>query len=393
MTITTSTILKMAEEDETYPAGDRDEHKIFVSRIPNQFDESVLKRLLEEKLAIDAVVDVSLLYTNNDEGRQEHIEDEGETKAQQHRGFAFVTLQNSDLQRRALQLGTVRGGVKATSSKKYTIYVRPVVREDLQESSSKQICFLWSKFRCPYGDECKFLHEGDGGCQKKNRNTKPRKKCFAFKKGKCKLGDECPHSHDFKVTPKIAPKEKRPPDEKDCINWATKGKCRKRDTCPYRHNDEALKALLAKKKRKLLEEEQTIEKKSQPLCVRVFGLNYDTTESDVRELFRNCGKITDVTFPTFDDSGRSKGYCGLVFQSPKAVAAAVELDGQELHGRWLQIQAGKMYLKQWENHHGQNRDDPASRCADTAKTADPCESSVGEFGQKVKRRKKHGYGE
>ena len=380
----------MAEEDEIYPTGDWDGRKVFVSRIPKQFDESVLKRLLEEKLSIDAVMDVSLLYTNNDEGRQEAIEDEGERKAQQHRGFAFVTLKTSDLQQRALQLGTVRGGVKATSSKKYTIYVRPVVREDLQESSSKQICFLWSNFRCPYGDECKFLHEGDGGCLEKSKNSKPKKKCFAFKKGKCKLGDECPHSHDFEVMPKIVPKEKRPPDQKDCINWATKGKCRKRDTCPYRHDDEILKALLAKKKRKLFEDEQNVEKKSQPLCVRVFGLNYDTTESEVREFFRDCGKITNMTFPTFDDSGRSKGYCGLVFQSPKAVAAAVKMDGQELHGRWLQIQAGKMYLKEWESHHGKNQKDPSSP---GAQTPEPCETPVGEFGQKVKRRKKHGYGE
>jgi hypothetical protein len=39
-------------------------------------------------------MDVSLLYTNNDEGRQEAIEDEGERKAQQHRGFAFVSSEN-----------------------------------------------------------------------------------------------------------------------------------------------------------------------------------------------------------------------------------------------------------------------------------------------------------
>ena len=67
--------------------------------------------------------------------------------------------------------------------------------------------------------------------------------------------------------------------------------------------------------------------------------------------FQHCGPIVELTFPTFEDSGRSKGYCGILFQSPKAVAKAVELDGKELHGRWLRVQAGKMYLKQWEEQH------------------------------------------
>ena len=189
---------------------------------------------------------------------------------------------------------------------------------------------------------------------------------------------------------KKSAKETIPDSEKDCINWKTKGKCRKGDACPYRHDEEILKAILAKKKRKIGEEEERAEKTSQPLCVRVFGLNYDTTEEDVRHFFRDCGKITEVTFPKFEDSGRSKGYCGIVFQSPKAVAAAVELDGQDLQGRWLQIQAGKMYLKQWEEHHEMGRMDPATTSHEPAESDDPL---IGEFGQKVKRRKKHGYKE
>jgi RNA recognition motif-containing protein len=79
-------------------------------------------------------------------------------------------------------------------------------------------------------------------------------------------------------------------------------------------------------------------------------MNYATTEDDIRDFFKDCGKIVEVTFPVFEDSDRSKGYCGVLFQSPKAVAKAVELDGKELFGRWLQIQAGKMYLKKWEQY-------------------------------------------
>ena len=77
-------------------------------------------------------------------------------------------------------------------------------------------------------------------------------------------------------------------------------------------------------------------------------LNYDTKEEDIRSLFGNCGPIVDITFPTFEDSGRSKGYCGILFQSPRVVEQALLLHETELHGRWLSVQAGKMMLKQWE---------------------------------------------
>jgi RNA recognition motif-containing protein len=115
-------------------------------------------------------------------------------------------------------------------------------------------------------------------------------------------------------------------------------------------------------------------------------LNYDTTEDDVRDYFKDCGPIVEITFPTFEDSGRSKGYCGVLFQSPKAVAKAVEKDGMELHERWLSVQAGKMYLRQWEQ-----RDNERAEKSKREKEGDDNKPSVGEYGQKVKRRKTHGY--
>ena len=189
-------------------------------------------------------------------------------------------------------------------------------------------------------------------------------KCFAYKKGKCDKGDECPFSHDFEpsIPPKICNKielKDVPKFEKDCINWKTKGACRKGEKCPYRHDAEILKKVEAKKKRKRsCDEEGTsdVKKQKQPLCVRVFGMAYDTTEKDIRDFFEHCGKINEITFPTFEDSGRSKGYCGIVFASPKAVEKAIELNGEELMGRWLSVQAGKMYLRDWEANHVLSRE-------------------------------------
>jgi RNA recognition motif-containing protein len=153
-------------------------------------------------------------------------------------------------------------------------------------------------------------------------------------------------------------------------------------------------------------------KVKQSLSIRVFGLNYDTTETDVRGHFADCGRIMEVTFPLWEDSGRSKGYCGVLFTSPKAVMRAIELDGMELHGRWLRVQEGKMYLRKWEEAEKNNDkrrrhdDDNVGRWGgdggsgkrggggapgeNTKKFDEPL---VGEYGQRVKRRKKHGYKE
>ena len=408
--------------------------KVLVLRIPSSFDGDSVKRILEDKLLTvpnssdhdrddddkhdkQVVKTVTLMYK-----REEDDEDNGEdgrgtttttpsstakNKKEQdpnnntnntnteHRGFAFVTFNDEHMYQKALALETVRGGRKATSTKKHTLYIKPYNPEE----EEAKLCFLWAKYRCPYGDECKFLHQGPGGCLTKPQNdnnkgkAKPQK-CLEYKKkGKC-TRTNCPFSHDFTTTAtsssstttttsdskqqdknknkekkkQESPKANKKKDsEKDCINWKTKGKCRKGDNCPYKH-DEALREAALQKKRKRTQQHQEEEEeqdnnnkkkqqrsKKQPLWVRIFGLNYETQENDVREFLQECGPIVEIQFPRFEDSGRSKGYCGVLFQSPKAVEKALELDGAELHGRWLRIQAGKMLLEQWEGRERQEQ--------------------------------------
>lgn len=359
-TMNTTAVLENDQEHVDY-----DERKVFVSRIPSAFDEAAVQRLLESKLGEGSVTRVALAYPQEEDNTQD--------KAKDHRGFAFCTLDSHERQQEALELGTVRGGLKETSTKKHTLYLRPIVRNDTEQQG---ICFLWANHRCPHGDKCKFAHVGEGSCldttSASTLEKKKRKKCFNYKKNKCK-DPACPFSHDFQVSFKDIPQ--RPNYEKDCLTWKNKGKCNKKETCPYRHDESIQKKALEKRKRKR-------EKERQPLSIRVFGLNYETKESDVREYFQHCGPIMELTFPTFEDSGRSKGYCGILFQSPKAVAKAVELDGKELHGRWLRVQAGKMYLKQWEEQH---------EAGNEKRNKDEKQAQVGEFGQRVKRRKQHGF--
>ena len=432
---------------------EKDEFKIYIGRVPTKFTEAIVKRILVEKLGGDAadigdddktvVEKVELIYPHDDDddengknnskssnnnpdgyradrtsNRESTTKDGREKDAEkEHRGFGFVSFATADIRDSALALGTIKGKRKKTSKKSHTMYVRPYVpisdtfdddgennaeggENDSQANNTctpatttgRDVCYLWNLHRCPYGDECKFRHVGEGGCTKQDKDLslseqkqlkrKRKGKCFTYKKkGKCPKGDECPFSHDFEPDTKIGGTEDDsgekttarcpvvvPKTQKDCINWKTKGKCRKGDKCEYKHDpDLQRKALekIAKKKRQREggnddtnnedDNNKRRRKEKQPISVRVFGLNYDTNEADIKEFIETKAghPVKSIVFPRFEDSGRSKGYCGVYFASPKAAKDAVEkCDSAELHGRWLRVQTGKsMTVDQWEGLH------------------------------------------
>lgn len=448
-----STNYNYNEQDQGYDVEGDDDRKVFLTRIPTTFDETSIQHIFEKYFGVDCVEYVSLVRNRDEEkdnekesgkantpnnDKKKHVSNEtskSNNEEAEHRGFAFVTMKTIEKQKEAIAKENVRGKAREGKKRKHTMYIRPISRsnssydnsnfddchvvetkseqDDSQQlqGSGSNVCYLWNKFRCPYGDQCKFEHIGDGGCitsTEADAKKKKKQKCHSFRtKGKCALGEKCPYSHDFickKVhayiidsesnkdssTSMTTPKDKK---DKDCINWKTKGKCRKGDKCPYKHDEAILQALILKKENKekrALEEKKKKNKNDktpQPLGVRVFGLNYDTTEKDVREYFEHCGKIREITFPTFEDSGRSKGYCGILFTSPYATEKACELDGHDLHGRWLSVQPGKMYLRKWEDmeqSRKHQRDGGMSGEGNEGHT-------VGEFGQRVKKRKTHGF--
>jgi RNA recognition motif. (a.k.a. RRM, RBD, or RNP domain)/RNA-binding, Nab2-type zinc finger len=348
---------------------------------------------------------------NNDDDRA--TSNKKSQPSRPHKGYAFLHLATAAAATILLQQQTIRGSATANSKKKHTIYLSAVADD---RNAATFICFLWQQRRCPYGESCKFRHVGDGACggpvvpassastallSDTKTTSRAKTKCWEYlKKGSCRQGDDCLFWHpppeeqctaitaagvattttsSAVVVVNDKEKTKRPDSEKDCINWKTKGKCRKRETttCPYRHDENVRGKVLAKKQ---AEQQQTnnmkrpinmagsekesldggpptkkMKKKTkQPLSVRVFGLNYESTMADVHDLFADCGAIQKVTFPTFDDSGRSKGYCEVLFTSPQAVDQALLLHETELHGRWLSVQAGKMLERQWQDHNQKN---------------------------------------
>lgn len=460
--------IKNEEEEE------EEEYKIYIGRVPTKFTEDIVKRILIDKLGssddddddrnndgnIMIVEKVELIYPHDDDDDEDDDKNNsGEARkkdrqqqreeGEEHRGFGFVTFVTEKYRDDAIKLQTIRGGTKRTSKKKHTMYLRPYVAKtyddddddddnnDGKDNSNndkegndstnneqptagrRDVCYLWNLHRCPYGEECKFKHVGEGSCQviqnkkeledllspeEQNKLQRKRKgKCFIYKKkGKCDKGDDCPFSHDFMVASNILienttannKKQKRSNDndknesegkynetnnitnnnkvklsnsQKDCINWKTKGKCRKGDRCEYKHDLELQRKALDKKAKKKRQRDgddgdddndnkRIKRKEKQPLCVRVFGLNYDTTENDIKEFIQKTNdghQIKSILFPKWEDSQRSKGYCGIYFASPKAAQDCVtKCDNAELHGRWLRVQTGKsMTVDQWDSLH------------------------------------------
>ena len=377
------------------PLNHPDEHKIHISRVPTTFDETVVRRILADHLQIqEDDIHVELIHprTNENEASakqpsqptgdssNQNNDDDitkfsksniKESEPSAHRGFGFITLTKKELYDKIITCSTIKGGRKPTSTKLHTMHIRPYTTSPDETNQ----CYLWTQGRCPYGNECKFKHNGPGACsvpvaKPADDESKKRGKCFAFKKGKCIKGDACPFTHQVQM-PSIQMEEPNtsiPKSERDCLSWKSRGKCSKADNCPYRHDPKYIKKVEEKRKRKreaqegntkssTAPDESGNKKQKQPLCIRVFGMAYDTTPEDIKAFFQDCGKIQRMEFPTFEDSGRSKGYCGIWFSSPKAVEKAVELNGQELLGRWLSVQAGKMYLKEWEANHAHTAQD------------------------------------
>lgn len=124
------------------------------------------------------------------------------------------------------------------------------------DSRDTNLCHAWAQFKCKHGDRCKFLHEGEGACEKQSERYQGRHfQCLSFRtKGKCSKGEACQFLHDMNSVKKKSSRSNRSIDTKDdnisencanaghdgkkgiCNTYKKKGKCRKGDRCPYSHD-------------------------------------------------------------------------------------------------------------------------------------------------------------
>ena len=71
--------------------------------------------------------------------------------------------------------------------------------------------------------------------------------------------------------------------------------------------------------------------------VFVGSLSWDTDDAGLRDHFSDCGEITEAKVVTDRYTGRSRGFGFVTFASTEGATNALELNGQPLDGRDLQI--------------------------------------------------------
>ena len=70
---------------------------------------------------------------------------------------------------------------------------------------------------------------------------------------------------------------------------------------------------------------------------KIFGLSYQSTDNDIKEFLKDCGPINNVNLLKDRNTGRSRGIAFVKFSTEEALNAALELNGAELMGRYLEI--------------------------------------------------------
>lgn len=77
--------------------------------------------------------------------------------------------------------------------------------------------------------------------------------------------------------------------------------------------------------------------------VFVDGVPYDWTAEKIEEFFSDCGKVVGVKAPTWQDSGRSRGFAHVTFASSAAQKKALAKDQTRVgkKGRYLKIEPAK----------------------------------------------------
>ncbi|CAN6852616.1 unnamed protein product [Brassica oleracea] len=69
----------------------------------------------------------------------------------------------------------------------------------------------------------------------------------------------------------------------------------------------------------------------------VGGISYSTDEFGLREAFSKYGEVVDAKIIVDRETGRSRGFAFVTFTSTEEASNAMQLDGQDLHGRRLRV--------------------------------------------------------
>jgi RNA recognition motif-containing protein len=90
---------------------------------------------------------------------------------------------------------------------------------------------------------------------------------------------------------------------------------------------------------------------------RIFvgNLSYQTTESDLTDLFEQAGEVESATIITDRDTGRSKGFAFIEMGRESADKAIAQFNGTELKGRSLTVNEARPREDRSSNRGGYSR--------------------------------------
>jgi RNA recognition motif-containing protein len=72
--------------------------------------------------------------------------------------------------------------------------------------------------------------------------------------------------------------------------------------------------------------------------IYVGNVPWTTTENELRDLFAEFGKVSEVKIPTDRETGRAKGFAFITMETNEAGSSAVsQLDGKAFGGRTLRV--------------------------------------------------------
>ena len=98
-------------------------------------------------------------------------------------------------------------------------------------------------------------------------------------------------------------------------------------------------------------------------CLTAFirNLPYETTEKEVGDKFRSCGKIKAIRFVYNSKTKKFKGFCYIDFKEHKSLLKALELNGKDFQGRQLQVDFEQSKPKKGFKYNYQNLDSKYNR--------------------------------
>ena len=77
----------------------------------------------------------------------------------------------------------------------------------------------------------------------------------------------------------------------------------------------------------------------------VGNIPYTTTEDELQEAFSAYGSLREVRIITDRETGRSRGFAFVTFESAENAETAMQLNGQDLGGRRLVVNAARPRLQ------------------------------------------------